>query len=452
MLQAISFSFVVRIRRWFSDEPFGDILKGSTYALSARMVGTVLGLVCNIVVARFYGAGVLGIVAVVNSVLLLGATFTILGTNTALLRLIPEHLTRFSASSAFQLYRRARSLVIVTSLAVALGLLLMSGFVARHLFGKPHLGFYLILAALIIVFRAVGTLNIQAMRGLLLIKCFALMQVLQSVTVLVLLVVLAAMSSAPEMPVYAYLAAVGIAAIAGGVIVSRAFRRRRAPGDRIHPVAIRGLLSLSVPMWMTSGLMMIIGQTGVVILGVFRSDAEVGQYAVAIRLAALTTFILLAVEAMAAPRFSELFQQGRVDELFDVAKRSSKLIFWATAPILVILLLFGRTILGMLFGPSFVVAYPAVVFLVAGQFVNSIAGCTASFMNMTGHHVVFRNIVLLAALINVIENLILVPIYGMKGAAIAAATSLLLWNCATLGYIGLKYGQSIGFLPVPAKW
>jgi O-antigen/teichoic acid export membrane protein len=107
-------------------------------------------------------------------------------------------------------------------------------------------------------------------------------------------------------------------------------------------------LAISFPMLMTATMAFVIGQTGVIMLGMFRSEAEVGYYAIAVKLGTLTAFILHAVNSMAAPRFSELFHSDKMDELFHVAKKSAKLIFWTTAPILLGLIVLGKPVLKIL--------------------------------------------------------------------------------------------------------
>jgi O-antigen/teichoic acid export membrane protein len=151
---------------------------------------------------------------------------------------------------------------------------------------------------------------------------------------------------------------------------------------------------------------------------------------------------------MAAPKFSELFHMGRVDDLFRIARKSTKLIFWSTVPLLATLILFGKSILHVLFGRDFAAAYPAMVILVLGQFVNSISGSTGYFMNMTGHQKVFRNIVFLAAVINVSLCWALIPPFGIEGASIAGMVSLVFWNVCILVFIKIKYGKTIGYVPV----
>ena len=211
---------------------------------------------------------------------------------------------------------------------------------------------------------------------------------------------------------------------------------------------MKEILAISLPMLMTATMTFVIGQTGVIMLGIFRPEAEVGYYAVAVKLATLTAFVLQAINSMAAPKFSELYHTGKMDELFHVAKKSTKLIFWTTAPILIFLILLGKPALSLMFGSDFTVAYGAMVILVLGQFVNSISGSTGVFMNMTGRQKVFRNIAMISAAINIMLNLILTPHRGIYGAAIAGMTSMIFWNLSTLVYIKKKHGQSIGYLPL----
>jgi O-antigen/teichoic acid export membrane protein len=110
------------------------------------------------------------------------------------------------------------------------------------------------------------------------------------------------------------------------------FKRRLGKLDVVKEASIWDIAAISWPMLMTATMNFVIAQTGVMILGIYRSDAEVGYYAVAVKLATLTTFVLQTINSIAAPRFSALFHAGKMDELFYVARQSSKLIFWTTAP------------------------------------------------------------------------------------------------------------------------
>ncbi len=438
-------------RKWHNlttDKKFSEILTGSVWALSSRFLATGFGLVFNIFIARFYGAEVMGIVAVLNSFLMLATILTVMGTDTSILRLIPEHLAKYSPTSAFKLYRKTQYMVIGVSLVIGTLFFFGADLIAEKIFSKPQLSFYFALAAVFFVFKSLMLLNTQAVRGLKLIRVFALMQIFPQGFTLVLFILLSLFLKNRDVPVYAQLGGFALTGIIGWIIVEYAFSKKKRPDDTVQSISARTILSISLPMLMTVTTTFIIGQTGVIMLGMFGSEAEIGYYAIAIKLATLTSFMLQAINSISAPSFSELFYKGKIDELFHVAKKSAKLIFWTTSPILVVLLFFGKLILSIVFGKEFGVAYPALVFLVFGQFVNSISGSTGIFMNMTGNQNVFRNIIFAAALINIVLNLLLIPDFGINGAAIAAMASLCFWNITTLLYIKVKFGKTTGYVPL----
>ena len=442
----ISF-FTRRLKSFFSDARFSGILRGSLWALSARVASGVLTFIVSVLVARNYGADGVGILAMVQSYLSLAAIFTVLGTSTSILRLIPEHVAASSVTSAFRVYRKTLRLVTAVSLVTGTLLLLLSGVVATRVFSKPHLTFYFALAAGFVVFKSLIDLNTQAIRGLRLIRAFAFMQILPAVAMLVFLATGTQFFRVRGGPVYAQLAAWVCTAALGAWIVDRAFRQRMRAGDRVNEVPVREILSISLPMLMTVSMHFVIGQTGVIMLAAFRSEAEVGYYDTSVKLATMTTYLLAAVNSMAGPRFSELFHSGRTDELFYVARKSTKLIFWATVPILLGLVLLGKPILRHFFGQDFIVAYPALVLLVLGQFVNSTSGSTGMFMSMTGKQVTFRNIMLVAAALNLSLSAATVPRFGVAGAAFSAMVSVMFWNVATLVSMKATHGRTTGYLP-----
>ncbi len=434
-----------------SDTKFSEIIVGSTWALSARILTIGLGLAIYIIITRIYGAEMLGIVAMINSFLTLVTILTVLGTNTSILRLLPEHVVRYSQTSALKVYRKIQSLVIGVSLFTSILLLCCSAVVADKVFSKPHLSFYFAIAAVFVMFKSLMILNTQAVRGLKLVRAFALMLLMPHGFNLLLLIVLGVLVATVDVPVYAQLGSFALTGVLGWGIMESTFKQRIRPQDRVQSIPITEIVSISLPMLMTATMTLIISETGVIMLGMFRSEVDVGYYAIAVRVGTLTSFVLQAVNSIVAPKFSELFHSNQVEDLFYVAKKSAKLIFWTTTPVLLGFVIFGKDILGLVFGSEFALAYPALVILVLGEFVNSISGSTALFMNMTGNQKTFRNIMLLAAMINITLNLVLIPRLGIHGAAIAASSSLVVWNVTTLIYIKLRFGMTTGYFPFLAS-
>jgi O-antigen/teichoic acid export membrane protein len=401
----------------------------------------------SIIVARFYGAETMGIVAMINSFMSLAVVFIVLGTDTSILRLIPEHIANYSATSAFRIYTKIQYFVVGFAVLIGVLLFLSSNLIAEYVFFKPYLSFFFSASSVFVIFLSIAVLNTQAIRGLGLVRTFALMQMLTAVSKLMVLIVITMYFFNSNNPIYAIFSSCMITALVGALIMQVEFRKRIQPLDVVYNISVKEILAISFPMLMTATIYIAIGQTGILILGIFRNDAEVGYYDAAVKIAMLTTFVLSAVNTMAAPKFSELFHSGEMGDLFYVAQKSSKLIFWTTVPILIILIVFGKPIICLLFGPGFKEAYGAMLLLVAGQFINSVSGSTGYFMEMTGNQNSFRNIVLCAAVISVGLNLALIPFFGSIGAAFAGMASIIFLNIKTLFFIKIKYGKIIGYVP-----
>lgn len=436
-----------KIKALTSDKKFSEILIGTTWTLGARAIATILALATNVIVARAFGAEALGVLALINSFLLFSSIFTLLGTKTSVLRLIPEHVVKYSVDSAFKVYRKTQWIVALSSLLVGVVCFLCSGLLAESFFSKAHLRPVLSLAACFIIFYSLAQLNTEAVRGLRLIQTFAAMQLVNPASMLVFLGIGTLWYGHVFAPVYAQLAAWTVTAFVGLTIMIVVFRRRSEAGSTVHETSAKSILSMSTPMLLTSSMVVAVSQTGVIVLGMMKSEAEVGYYVAAVKLATLATFVLSAINSVAAPKFSHYYHAGNMDDLFYIAKKSTKLIFWTTTPILIVLIVAGKPILNSVFGSEFEVVYPAMVILVLGQFVNSISGSTGNFMNMTGDHVALRNIMTIAAIGNVFFTWQLTSAIGVLGAAVATAGTTLFWNLLCLGFIQHKYGETIGHVP-----
>jgi O-antigen/teichoic acid export membrane protein len=122
-------------------------------------------------------------------------------------------------------------------------------------------------------------------------------------------------------------------------------------------------------------------------------------------------------------------------------KFSSKLIFWLSCPIILFIFLNSESLLRV-FGYEFVNAEFSLRVLLIGQFFNILCGSVGYILMMTGNEKILRNIIISSALINIILNIILIPQFGILGAAIASAISMIIWNITALIYIYNKYNFS----------
>jgi O-antigen/teichoic acid export membrane protein len=170
------------------------------------------------------------------------------------------------------------------------------------------------------------------------------------------------------------------------------------------------------------------GQADVVILGMFMSSADVGVYKVAAQTAALVAFTLTAVNITIGPQISRLYATGDLPKLQSMVTWSARGILFLTLPVAVALVIGGKFVLDKAFGSEFVEGHAVLVVLVLAQLFNAFMGPVGQLQNMTGHERDTVWAIGAAATLNVALNVLLIPHFGMLGAALAAASSITAWN------------------------
>ncbi|MBK6273413.1 MAG: polysaccharide biosynthesis C-terminal domain-containing protein [Saprospirales bacterium] len=172
----------------------------------------------------------------------------------------------------------------------------------------------------------------------------------------------------------------------------------------------------------------------------------IGIYKTCANISMLAATLLVALNTTVQPKITQLFTQQKLDEVHRISIKSSKLIFWLSLPVFIILLFFSKYVL-WLYGDEFLKGALCLSVLTVGKIINTICGPVAQLLNATNHHKQFRNISFIGALINIIVNLILIPTHGILGAAIANTISMIAWNLIATVYIRKKFGFFIGYLP-----
>ena len=204
-------------------------------------------------------------------------------------------------------------------------------------------------------------------------------------------------------------------------------------------IPVKKILSISLPMLISTSMFYIIQWTDTIILSYFESVENIGVYNIALKISMSTSIMLFSINSITAPKYSELYYSEKYKEFKLTVKHSSKLIFWLSLPLLLIIGIFSNFFLGI-FGDEFLTAKYPLLILLFGQFINILCGSVGYILLMTGLEKVLRNIIIVSGILNIVLNIVLIPYYGILGASIASAFSLILWNIWALLYIYNKYG------------
>lgn len=183
-----------------------------------------------------------------------------------------------------------------------------------------------------------------------------------------------------------------------------------------------------LPLALIAGAQSITANADLLMLGWWREAAEIGQYKVAGSAANMCAIGLSIVALVVNPRFATHYRANEISVLSALAGRAAAVGFVASFPIATALLIWPDIVLRLVFGADFAGGATALRLLVLGQIANTFFGSSIGLLTMTGNERHAMKGLVIGATLNVLLNALLVPQYGIEGAAVATLISTLLWN------------------------
>lgn len=395
-----------------------------------RCTSAALLYLSQIVIARWIGVTDYGIyVSVWTWVLILGGLVH-LGFNTTAIRLVPEYIEHRKYALLQGLLTGSRLFAVASGTMVAL-----AGMAGLWLFEDYVSSPYLLpayLALVCIPLYALTDVQDGIARGVSWMS-IALVPPYILRPIIILLTMVAAHGAG--LPMEAATAAA--AAIAGtwlaGIIQLFALNRKIAKAVSHEPRAydFPGWLKTSLPLIAASACELAIQNADVLVIAKFLPAADVGIYFAAGKTMALILFVHYAVGSAAAGRFSTLKARGDHEGLAAFARQSVHWTFWPSLAAALAILALGPFLL-QLFGSEFSRGYPVMAILVLGFLAKASLGPADYMLAMLGEEKACATVLGMTALAAIGLNILLVPAYGIVGAASATASatafgSLLLW-------------------------
>lgn len=248
---------------------------------------------------------------------------------------------------------------------------------------------------------------------------------------LIALAMLAALAwGAPAEPAVAVgctLLATAVAVAIQAAAVQRRLRPALPAGRRAY--RLRQWAAATLPMGLADLAVVLFGFLDVLLLGLFVPAGEVGIYFAATRLLQFVIFAQYAATAATAPRFAEAWARGDRAGLRELIRGTARLTALASLGIGAGLLVAAPWLLA-LFGAGFSASFGLLAILVCGAVVQSGFGPAEDLLNMLGAERMAALVSVAALLLAVALNLLLVPRFGVAGAATAMAFATAARGCA----------------------
>ena len=434
----------------------GSIGRQSAVYFAGTILTTAAGYFFRVYLARTLGAEGLGLYTLGMSMVGFLALFGVLGLPMAASRFVAEYSARRDYSRLGGLLRGSLTVLVSASIFLAAVLLLAGPWVAVHFYHAPALRPYFGSFALIMIFGSLSTYFGMAMAGYLDVSRRTLVtHFIGTPANMVLAVTLISLGFG--------LAGYLTAQIASGFLVALLlafYVWKRTPAEvRRGSFSARlekKVVSFSAAAFSLAAVEFIMGQTDKIVLGYCLSAREVGIYSVAI---ALTTFVPVALQSVNqifSPTIAELYASGQHSLLQQLYSSLTKWVVALTLPLALTIILFAHPLLAI-FGKVFEAGAAVLVIRTCGELINCGVGSVGYLLLMSGHQRDMVKIQICNAVLMIGTSVILVPRFGILGAALASAISIVVTNLWALSKVFRRlalfpYNSSFFKLALPSAF
>ena len=414
------------------------LTKNAAGSFGLKIASVGLAFVTSVLLARLFGPEGYGLYAYALAWLLMLQIPAELGMKSLLVREVAFYQAQSQWSLMHGLLRWANRVV----LAVAVGIALLAAVAAWFLRAEANLQISIFwLALLSLPLLALTTLRQSTLKGLDRVVVGQLPETLiePSLFIVVLgcthLLLREHFSITLAMGIRVF--TIGVAFVIGAELLRRSLPQtvKEASPKYTAKTWMRSIL----PFILISSMSVINNRMDAIMLGAIKGSEMVGLYVVASRGADLISFILVAVNQAIEPTIAKLYSEGNIKSLQNIITKSSRVIFFTSLPIALSLIIFGHWFL-LIFGPEFAKGQTALTLLSFGQLINASTGSVGKLLNMTGHERDTAIGIGASAMLNIILNAILIPKFGLEGAASATAISTVAWNILLFLFVKRRLG------------
>jgi len=198
---------------------------------------------------------------------------------------------------------------------------------------------------------------------------------------------------------------------------------------------MKQLISFSWPLAISGSIIILMRNLDIFMIAYFLDANPVGLYRAIQGLNAIPLFILQSFVFLYLPLATEAFSNDKTEDLGRLYTASTRWISLVTFPIAAIVVFFSDDVIRVLFSEQYVPASLALSILVGGVFVRALAGPNGATINAIGKSKVEMISGITGLVANFAFNILLIPQFGIEGAALATGAGFFVYNGVEVGII-----------------
>jgi O-antigen/teichoic acid export membrane protein len=409
----------------YLNESLRKIVKGAGFILIGTLIGRAFGYGSRLIIARL-GASDYGLVALGFAVMSIAATISLAGMSGGIVRYTSFYKGKGDKGRIKGTIISALRITLPLSFISAFILFWHANWISIHVFHDATLTPILRIFSIGIPATVLASNLLSATVGFQEMKYSVYVQyILQEPLKLAAIVLLLALGLGAVGATWGWVLAIMVMPfLAFYFLEKKVFPIFKT---KVKAISVdKELFAFSFPLLFAGIAGLVMGWTDTMMLGYFSSSAEVGIYNAALPTAHLINSIPGAFAAIFFPVISELYARNKIDDLRKTYSVVTKWMLSLIFPAFLLVVLFPEQIITILFGAEYIAGAIALSILVFGFMIYGAIGPAGAILRSYGRTKTVMVTNYIGAVINFGLNLLLIPIYGVNGAAIATGFSLAL--------------------------
>ena len=416
-----------------SDLRKSEFYNNSFRALLLRVTGIIFQFATLMLITNVFLDKTVGQFNYINAVLILLSSICLLGMNESFIQFSGKLEAKNMEGNIRALYFKKIKILLGSFVVFTIIYLFLSRVLKISFFSPNNIFLYdkIFFALLFLSFTLLNIQVIRAMRELFRSELFR--NVVRYGLILLCILIVLVFNLPEELILNSFLVTFFLIALITTIYI---FRHTSEPKRKAENFGFSygEIIKTSFPMSLSFISLLLMQSFDVIMLEHYMDIETVAYYTVSVKLTFIVGIMLQTINSVIAPDISKFWFQRDMPSLNRLINKAIRLNFIISLPLIVLMILFHEYILD-LFGANYYKGKTALLILLIGQAVNSLSGSVALYLNMTGRQKILLLFLIVSAVLNIILNIILIPLYGMTGAAISTAFSLILWNFSGVVYI-----------------
>ncbi|WP_407356571.1 flippase [Methanolobus sp. WCC5] len=398
-------------------------MKDVQWAFIGLATASLSHLLLRIVLGRELGPSGLGIYTLVYTIYLLGMQFSAFGVGAALTKYVAEFSDDLIKAKEYISSGLLISLIIGSLMGIFL--FMLSEIISINIFNIPEMYEPLKITAIAFPFIAIYKTTVGVLNGFRNMKAFALLNISINVLMLVTSIVLVLYLN---MNIAGAVFGFVLPTIAVGLLSVLFIKSHfRYPTWSFFKTDIlRDVLRFGFYVVLGNSIGYIYIHIDSLMIGYYLNETELGFYTVALVFVQGITLISSSIQSVTNPIIAKNYAKKEYESILKLLKSVPPKTLLISFIITLLLILFGKTLIVIIFEVVFLPAYSPLIILLVGYTIYSAFNSIGTFYSSIGYVQLSYKVALISAAINIMLNILFIPKYGIVGAALASSTSLIL--------------------------